>query len=71
MQLIRDPIGPRLARIEYDKEGFPTGRLYLTHLTLDDVRTTSVSTLLRYGNDLFVRVRLVPVEEEHPSAVRP
>lgn len=67
MQIIRDPGGARLARIEYDKDGYPTGRLYLSNLTINDVRTTSVPSLLRYGNDLFVRVRVVPVDEERPS----
>lgn len=64
MTLIRDPHGGRLARIEYDKEGFPTGRIFLSDLSLDEVRLTSVPRLYRYGDDLYTRVRIVIPEEE-------
>lgn len=74
MNIIRDPEGPRLARIEYDRDGYPTGRLFLTTYTLEDVRETSVKILYRRGDTLYVRVREVPPVEEassRPSSVSP
>lgn len=74
MNIVRDPEGPRLARIEYDRDGYPTGRLFLTTYTLEDVRQTSVGILFRRGDQLYVRVREVPPGEEsrsRPSSVSP
>lgn len=74
MNIIRDPQGPRLARIEYDRDGYPTGRLFLTNYTLEDVVETNVGILYRRmegRQDVFyVRVRVIPVVEE-PRASRP
>lgn len=74
MTLIRDPLGNRLARIEYDKDGYPTGRLFLSDLRLDQVRLTCVPTYYRYKDDLYYRVTvmtaILPVaasEADRPS----
>jgi len=69
--LIKDPEGPRLARIEYTAFGFPTGRLFLSDLRFDQVRATSVAHYFRYENDLYLRVRVLhepePTSPESPS----
>lgn len=67
--LIKDPEGSALARIEYTAFGFPTGKLILSDIRPAQARFVGVPAYYRFGNDLYLRVRVK--DESAPSHPAP